>query len=73
MSDLRKALESADSKAINVQLDALMQAQQKAAERLYAGAGAPGGDAGEPGGPGGASGAGAAEDVIDAEVVEEKK
>jgi molecular chaperone DnaK len=73
VSDLRKALESADSKAINVQLDALMQAQQKAAERLYAGAGAPGGDAGEPGGPGGASGAGAAEDVIDAEVVEEKK
>jgi len=73
VSDLRKAIESGEAKAINTRLDALMQAQQQAAEKLYAGAGAPG--AGGPEGPsaGGPSAAGGSDDVIDAEVVEEKK
>jgi molecular chaperone DnaK len=71
VGDLKKALESADAKAITTRLDALMQAQQKAAEKLYAGAGAPGGPDAAPGG--GATGAAGPEDVIDAEVVEEKK
>ena len=69
-NDLKKALESNDPKGIDRTLDALMQAQQKAAERLYQQAG-PTGPSGEPGaGPGGG---GKADDVIDAEVVEEKK
>jgi molecular chaperone DnaK len=74
-NDVKKALESNDATAINRTLDALMQAQQKAAENLYKTAGGPGG----PQGPGPGAGAGAtggngkAEDVIDAEVVEEKK
>jgi len=69
-NDVKKALEANDAKAMNRTLDALMQAQQKAAENLYKTA-APGGDAG----PGGQrpSGNGQADDVIDAEVVEEKK
>jgi molecular chaperone DnaK len=72
VSDAKKALESNDPKAINRTLDALMQAQQKAAENLYRNSGDAGGG---PTGPGaGAAGAsGKAEDVIDAEVVEEKK
>jgi hypothetical protein len=49
-----------------------MQAQQKAAERLYKNAGAPGDGGAAPGG-GATSGNGHADDVIDAEVVEEKK
>jgi molecular chaperone DnaK len=76
-NDLKKALETNDAKSIARTLDALMQAQQKAAEALYANAGA--GSAG-PSGPGGASGSGPsgsgnghADDVIDAEVVEENK
>jgi molecular chaperone DnaK len=66
INDLKKALEANDARAIKSTLDALMQAQQRAAEKLYAGA--PGG-----GGPAGPSGAAAEGDVIDAEVVEEKK
>jgi hypothetical protein len=51
-----------------------MQAQQKAAENLYQGAGAgPGGPQGPGAGPEGASGNGQGDEVIDAEVVEEKK
>ena len=46
--------------------------QQKAAERLYKNAGAPGDGGAAPGG-GATSGNGHADDVIDAEVVEEKK
>jgi len=65
--------ESNDAKAINRTLDALMQAQQKAAERLYAKAGAPGGGPEADGGASGPAGNGKADDVIDAEVVEEKK
>jgi molecular chaperone DnaK len=68
-NDVKKALEANDATAINRTLDALMKAQQEAAERLYQKAGAPGPEA-----PGGQpSGNGKADDVIDAEVVEEKK
>jgi molecular chaperone DnaK len=75
-NDVKKALEGGDGKAIDRTLDALMQAQQKAAERLYQKAGTPGGGDGQAGGgaaPGGSAGNGKADDVIDAEVVEEKK
>ena len=69
-NDVKKALEANDVKGIDRTLDALMQAQQKAAEKLYAGTAGPG----EPGsGTGPTGGNGKAEDVIDAEVVEEKK
>jgi molecular chaperone DnaK len=73
-NDVKKALESNDAKAIDRTLDALMQAQQKAAERLYQQAG-PSGPSGpsDPSGPSGPEGNGRADDVIDAEVVEEKK
>lgn len=72
-NDVKKALESNDAKAITRTLDALMQAQQKAAENLYKAApGAGGPDAG-----GGNAGAGAQgggnDDVIDAEIVDDKK
>jgi molecular chaperone DnaK len=68
-NDLKKALENNDAKGISRTLEALMQAQQKAAENLYKGGGAaPGPEAGPP-----PSGDGQGEDVIDAEVVEEKK
>jgi molecular chaperone DnaK len=76
-NDVKKALESNDGKAIARTLEALMTAQQKAGENLYKQAGAqPGpGPEGTPGG--GAAGAGgngkANDDVIDAEVVEEKR
>ena len=71
---MKKALEANDAKAIDRTLEALMQAQQKAAEnavqerrarrvrqvrRVRR--------------PGPAAGNGKADDVIDAEVVEEKK
>jgi molecular chaperone DnaK len=74
VSDTRKALEGTDAKAINRTLDALMQAQQKAAENLYRAAGPSGPAGGGPEPPEGAAGGnGKADDVIDAEVVEEKK
>jgi molecular chaperone DnaK len=74
VSDLKKAIETNDSKVITTRLDGLMQAQQKAAEKLYAATGAPGGDrAGGPDAGAGPDGAGSTDDVIDAEVVEEKK
>ena len=76
-NDVKSALDANDAKAINRTLDALMQAQQKAAENLYRGAETPGGGPetgpGAPGAGAGASGTGHADDVIDAEVVEEKK
>jgi molecular chaperone DnaK len=69
-NDLKKALENNDAKGISRTLEALMQAQQKAAENLYKSGGGPE----EPGaGPGPDSGNAQADDVIDAEVVEEKK
>ena len=70
-NDLKKALESNDSKAIRRTLDALVQVQQKAGEKMYASAGASG--ASGPGDTGAAGGNGQAGDVIDAEVVEDKK
>jgi molecular chaperone DnaK len=77
-NDLKKALETNDAKAISRTLDALNLAQQKAGENLYktAGAGAPGGGPGagpDAGASGPTSGNGKADDVIDAEVVEENK
>jgi molecular chaperone DnaK len=69
-NDVKKALEANDGTAITRTLEALMQAQQRAAENLYKAAGS------APGGPeaGGSSGAnGKADDVIDAEIVDEKK
>jgi molecular chaperone DnaK len=73
-NDVKKALESNDATAISRTLDALMAAQQKAAENLYKTAGEAGGPdqsggprAGGPAGPGEAS-----DEVIDAEIVDEK-
>jgi molecular chaperone DnaK len=47
-NDVKKALEVDDAKAIDRTLDALMQAQQKAAERLYQKAGRPAATASRP-------------------------
>jgi molecular chaperone DnaK len=69
-NDVKTALEGGDAKAIDRTLDALMKAQQQAAERLYQKAGTPGAD-GPDAGP--SAGNGKTDDVIDAEVVEEKK
>jgi molecular chaperone DnaK len=72
-NDLKSALESNDAKAVTTTLEALMQAQQKAAERLYQAAPGPA-DAGPSAGGGAPSGGnGQADDVIDAEIVDEKK
>jgi molecular chaperone DnaK len=73
VNDVKKALETTDAKAIERTLDALMQAQQKAAEALYKNTG---GDAGAGPGAGagaGPGGSGQADDVIDAEIVDDKK
>jgi molecular chaperone DnaK len=70
-NDLKKALENNDAKGISRTLEALMQAQQKAAENLYQNPGAGAGQEPPQGGP--SAGNGHADDVIDAEVVEEKK
>jgi molecular chaperone DnaK len=78
MNDLKSAIEKNDPAAMKSRMDALNQAQHKAAEAMYrsASGGAQGG--GQPGGgaaggqqPGG--GARDQGDVIDAEVVEEEK
>ena len=77
INDVKNALDSGDPKSIARTLDALMQAQQKAAERLYQAASQPSGGPGD--GPSAGAGAGAsggndhADDVIDAEIVDEKK
>jgi molecular chaperone DnaK len=75
-NDVKKALEANDAKAIARTLEALTRAQEKAGENLYKNSAGAGGAAGSAnpgaGGPGG-HGNGHAEDVIDAEVVEEKK
>jgi molecular chaperone DnaK len=78
MADLRKAIDGNDTAGMTSGMEKLMTAQHKAAEALYkaqAGAGAtPGGDAGAAPGGGEAPGDGAREgDVIDAEVVDDKK
>jgi molecular chaperone DnaK len=72
-NDVKKALETNDAKAIDRTLDTLMQAQQKAAEALYKNAGTAGAGPDTGGAaPGGGNGK-ANDDVIDAEIVEEKK
>jgi molecular chaperone DnaK len=71
VNDVKKALESNDPAAIDRTLDGLMQVQQKAAEALYRTAGAAGGEA--PRQPSGSAGNGQADDVIDAEIVDDKK
>jgi molecular chaperone DnaK len=76
IESLKKAIERNDAAEMKRTMEALTQAQHKAAEAMYRGAGA---GAGQPGGGAGAdpgAGAGAqssADDVIDAEVVEEEK
>jgi molecular chaperone DnaK len=82
VADLKKAIESNDAAAMTRGMDALTQAQHKAAESLYrsqqqTGGPTPGGEAGG-GAPGGGSSAGPGGgtqqgDVIDAEVVDEEK
>jgi molecular chaperone DnaK len=76
INDLKSAIESNETEAIKRRMDALNQAQHKAAEAMYKNASAAGAQAGPT--PGGASqqpsGDGASQgDVIDAEVVEEEK
>jgi molecular chaperone DnaK len=81
VADLKKAIESNDAAAMNRGMEALTQAQHKAAESLYRqqqpGGAAPGGDGGPGPGAGGEASAGATGqpdgDVIDAEVVDEEK
>ena len=84
VADVRKALESEDAAALKPAMEALTAVQHKAAEAMYKQAsqtpppppdpssGAPGGGAGSAPGGGDAAGGGAG-DVIDAEVVEDKK
>ena len=75
VNDVKKALEANDVTGIDRTLDALMQAQQKAGEALYKGAGDAGAGAGGDGGSGGSTtgGNGQSDDVIDAEIVDDKK
>ncbi len=74
MTDLKKALENNDAASIKRTLEALDAAQMKAGQNLYSGAPGASDAPGAPGAEGGAAGAGSSEgDVIDAEVVEEKK
>ena len=81
ITDLKKAIESNDAPGMNRAMDALTQAQHKAAESLYRqqqpGGPVPGGDGGpesEGAGAAGAATTGQADgDVIDAEVVDEEK
>jgi len=72
VNDVKQALEANDAAAINRTLEALMQAQGKAAQELYKQA-ASAGPAGA-GDAGGAAGGGAPQgDVIDAEVIDDEK
>jgi molecular chaperone DnaK len=77
MNDLKSAIEQNDAAGMKRRMDALNQAQHKAAEAMYRATGPTGGAGGAEGGADAASGAagggGAAGDVIDAEVVEEEK
>jgi molecular chaperone DnaK len=84
MADLRKAIEANDTASMTSGMEKLTTAQHKAAEALYRAQGASGATpGGEPGGePGGADSASSAPggsggvkdgDVIDAEVVDDKK
>jgi molecular chaperone DnaK len=81
IADLKKALESNDAGEMNRAMEALTQAQHKAAESLYRQQQPGGPTPGSEAGAGGAGAEGAAEasagrpdgDVIDAEVVDEEK
>jgi molecular chaperone DnaK len=77
MADLRKAIEANDMAAMNAGMDRLMAAQHKAAEALYRQQSSSGGGSSagpEPGGAGGSGNGGSKDgDVIDAEVVDDKK
>ena len=74
MNDLKKALENNDAPSIKRTLEALDAAQMKAGQAMYSGqAGEAGGAGAEGAGSAGASSGGNNDDVIDAEVVEEKK
>jgi molecular chaperone DnaK len=75
VSTLKSAIEKNDVDGMKKGLDGLMQAQHKAAEAMYRGAGAPSEPGPGPQDTGGASSAGQSdvkEGVIDAEVVDEK-
>jgi molecular chaperone DnaK len=75
MEQLKKAIDGNDSAGMKASMEALLQAQHKAAEALYRGQQQapppPPGDGGAAGGPG--NGAAKDGDVIDAEVVEGDK
>jgi molecular chaperone DnaK len=73
--DLKKAVERNDVAEMKRLMDALNQAQHKAAEAMYRNAGSTGAPGSEAGAGAGASDGGARQsgDVIDAEVVEEEK
>jgi molecular chaperone DnaK len=77
IGDLKASIEQNDIAAMKKRMDALNQAQHKAAEAMYRAASASGAAGGGPAGgaqsqPGGGE-RGASGDVIDAEVVEEEK
>jgi molecular chaperone DnaK len=77
MADLKKAIEANDTGAITRAMDALTQAQHKAAESLYRQQQTGGAAGPESGGTAGEGAAGSSQqgtgDVIDAEVVDEEK
>jgi molecular chaperone DnaK len=79
MADLRKAIDANDTAGMTSGMEKLTAAQHKAAEALYrtqsTPGGTPGGDAGTPGAESNPSGGGGVKDgdVIDAEVVDDKK
>ncbi|PYR88980.1 MAG: molecular chaperone DnaK, partial [Acidobacteria bacterium] len=77
INDLKSSIEQNDIEGMKKRMDALNQAQHKAAEAMYRAASAAGGGAaggGQPGGGGSQGGESKAHgDVIDAEVVEEEK
>jgi molecular chaperone DnaK len=73
-NDVKKALEANEPASIKRTLEALTAAQHKAAENLYKNVGQQGPAGPEPQGQAGPASGGAAQgDVIDAEVVEDKK
>jgi molecular chaperone DnaK len=76
VADLRKAIDAGDAAGMNRAMEALNQAQHRAAEAMYREAGAAAGaagDAGSAGAQGGTDTAAGGDGVIDAEVVEEEK
>ncbi|MGE0461128.1 MAG: molecular chaperone DnaK [Vicinamibacterales bacterium] len=79
MADVKKAVEAGDTAGMSAGMDRLVAAQHKAAESIYRQQATPGGGAGEPGAAAGdtasasTGGPGSDGDVIDAEVVDDKK